>query len=198
MKVVSVCVLVVLTASPLATHADRANVPRDGAPPGGHVHGVGAGAQHLHVNRPVDRPVLIVDGAATPEAIPDDVAFRHFVRAAAIADRASARDLARREGLLARAGLSAADRLAFAGALRGLRQTLDTTSREVQQLSPESLFEVSSRIRLADLRGREVAAIDAARSRLETSLSPEGLSRLDVHVREDIKRRIKIYDSIPQ
>jgi len=53
---------------------------------------------------------VAVNGADTPESIPDDLAYYHFIKATAMLDDAPENDRQRRDALLTRAGLSGQDR----------------------------------------------------------------------------------------
>src|SRR5262245_38830876 len=76
---------------------------------------------------------LLVDGAQTPDLVPDDVAYRHFILLTAVSATATANDVARRDAFLARVGLSPADRTAYLGTLSQVKDQL--ADIEAQQRS---------------------------------------------------------------
>ena len=142
---------------------------------------------------PHDVPILLVDGAITPEQIPDDVAYSHFIRAAAISSKPTRAEVSRRDGFLALVGLTADDRRALVTSLAGVGDQLNRIARQKQQLAPDSLLSVQGLAPLVKLRAEEEAVLASARARLDLSLSFVGYEQLDRHIQHRIKSRIKVY-----
>ncbi len=143
-----------------------------------------AGSPHLSI---------AVNGADTPEAIPDDLAAYHFIKATAILDDAPEGDRRRRDSLLTRAGLSVQDKTAYVTAIM-------PTATALGQLAAERLTQKATRsAQSADVfRRREQQALSDARGRLRTALSGDGVARLERHLREHVKTGIVIYRGAPR
>jgi len=75
-----------------------------------------------------------IDDQDTPELIPDYVAYRHLIMAAAISDTPSEYELSRREAYLARVGLAAIDRNALVAAVGGVRAQLNAIAPRANNL----------------------------------------------------------------
>jgi hypothetical protein len=139
---------------------------------------------------------VVVDGAKDPQSIPDALAYRHFIRALAESARSAnptSLQVARRQALLARVGLSSDDRAAFIGALSGVDGQLAQVARARKQYSREAISAGTAREPLQTLRLQEGEILDATRGRLEGALSGEGVRRLQTHIQEQVKKRIVIY-----
>jgi hypothetical protein len=136
---------------------------------------------------------IAVDGSKNPESIPDDVAYRHFLLAIAIHENPSQDELLRRSTLVARVGLSKADHDAFVSALGSLREELDAVDQARTSLtaaSPISAFE--------EVQMQERRLLDDAVARLRGVLSTEGRMKFDDHIRQYVKKRIKILGVLPR
>jgi hypothetical protein len=131
-------------------------------------HGQGHGTEH--------RLELAVDGAVTPEAIPVDRAYAHFLGAMASSSNPDAVAVA-----LQQVGLDAADRARFLAALDPLRVELGSLAA----------LRAADATALLQQEGRQ--ALERARLRVEAGLSPAGVARLDRYVRTDVARSVKIY-----
>jgi hypothetical protein len=143
---------------------------------------------------PSTQLAVLVDGAQNPEQISDDVAYRHFLKSLAEPRLPSPIQMARRAALLRNVGLSRDDDSALLLALEGLREELDSIRREAAAHGEHALPAA-----LADtLRSRETAAVEAAKTRALGRLSWDGWTKVDKHVREHVKRRIKIYGASAQ
>lgn len=135
---------------------------------------------------------LAVDGKRNPELISDELAYRHFVLIAS--ERADERaDVSpasrhRREGRVAKVGLSQRDGRALTSALASVRERLDAI-REARAALPAD----PPREQVAALRDREVAIVDGAIARIKVFLSPDGRARLERHLRQQIKKNIVVY-----
>lgn len=136
---------------------------------------------------------IAVDGAKAPELIPDKLAYYHFMIASAVPANSSADQLARRERVLNKAGLSKADRTAFELALGGLQDDLDRINASRSKLSPAA---ANLNAILKALKYEEAGALDAALSRVGTSLSSEGVALLDSHIQHYVKKHIVVYGEV--
>jgi len=142
----------------------------------------GQSANTAQVNHTAHDPTLpmAVDGAQTPDVIPDDLAYRHFIMAAAENQNASVEEISRRDALLSRVGLSKEDHDYFIIALTNLREQLDEIDRARTELATGSSTSESA---LDQLRLQQNQILDDARIRLLNSLSLEGATRLGMHIR---------------
>jgi hypothetical protein len=134
---------------------------------------------------------LTVDGAETPERIPDELAYRHFILAIALPDSPSPEQRERRDVVLGRIGLSEEDYNAVLEALAGVRNDLDIIDEEITTLRPRS-----PHARFEGLRVQRESILDYARNRMHERLSAEGSLALQDHIRDFVKRQIRIYGEI--
>jgi hypothetical protein len=137
----------------------------------------------------------LVDGSLTPEAIPDRLAYYHFIMATAITCDAAAKEVDRRESLLREVGFSKRDHDSFIESLQDVRDRLDQVTIARKQWGVDT---TPARAALAMLKQQEKKILDGARSKIQMALTGEGLDRLDTHIREHVKRNIKIYGTGPQ
>jgi hypothetical protein len=142
------------------------------------------------------RVPIAVDGAKTPRNIPDELAYRHFMMAVAVPLQASAKQMARRDALLATVGLSKRDHSAVVRSMRTVREGLDQVVHTRRQIPQNAQVSVSTQVSLSALRGQENQIFKNARTRLRDSLSWEGGMRLDKHVQDRVKRRIVVYGDL--
>ncbi len=152
-----------------------------------------AGAQvHAHLTQ---LPVA-VDGARTPNLIPDELAYRHFLMA--IAERADAppQSIARRNALIATIGLAPEDAQALISALAGLREKLDSNYAGTEQAAADPSLSAAARsAQVSALRASQAVALDQTAASLKTALTYEGWNRFDAYVQQRVKRHIVIYGS---
>jgi hypothetical protein len=141
-----------------------------------------------HATHGFSLPVAVI-GSERPEAIPDYLAYRHFIMVTATASNASARQIAGRDAFLARVGLSKSDRASYIEAIAGVSEQLSSIWEERRLLVAGTAL---SSLRFAELKLLEDQVFDSAQDRLRTRLSMEGAKRLDAHIRI-IKRGIVIY-----
>jgi hypothetical protein len=125
---------------------------------------------------------VAVDGAVQPDAIPDQVALRHLLVAAAVSDDADRPSIVRRESILSGLNLAAADRVALLRTLKDLAAQLDSIKTQPDALTAKSTRDSS---------------LNAAQTNVGTALSAEGLTKLEAYLREHVKPRIKIYGAVP-
>lgn len=133
---------------------------------------------------------IVVNGAETPDRIPDTLAYAHFFIAVAEPDEPSPAQVARRKALMAPVGLSKRDETALVDALKGLRADLDRIAEEVREMSAAPS---PSQRRLLDLRLERTRALGEARTRVVTALSADGAPRLANYIRTSVKPKIAIY-----
>jgi hypothetical protein len=162
--------------SPTGEHA--------GHPQTGSVQAIESIDGHLHHSQETPahqaephRLVLAVDGVLTPEAIPDDRAWAHFLGA-----MASQADPSAVPGALRAVGLSAADAAAFRAAVAPLGSELANLAAQRKAGGPA-----------APLQQERDEAFARAHARVQLALTAAGAARLDTYVRTDVKRKIKIY-----
>ena len=148
---------------------------------------------HDHVGEQDDQrnaaPPLIVDGAKSPDSIPDDVAYHLFLTAIAPVAGESADMTKARDSFLRRAGLAIQDRQAVLAGLGNLRSELADLSGQRDRVGSDA----DAAAKHAALKAAEDERVRVARDRLEEVLSAEGRARLDEHVRTHVKSRIKIF-----
>jgi hypothetical protein len=130
----------------------------------------------------------VIDGSKTPELIPDELAYRHFIRATA--SSASAKDVERREVFLTQAGFSASDREAYRVAVGNVAEELKSVEQQRKTAGPSQ-----SASSLAGFKRTEDQAIAAAQNRIQGALSADGRAKLTNHIRQRVKRQIRMFSS---
>jgi ATP-dependent exoDNAse (exonuclease V) alpha subunit len=108
----------------------------------------------------------------------------------------SPEEIKRREGFLARVGLSQPDRAAVIAALEKVKETLDAVANDKKML-PAGDAPAAQALR-ASLRNLEEQVFQDVRARLQASLTQDGFGRLNDHIRDQIKPKIKIYGEVPK
>ncbi len=136
---------------------------------------------------------VLVDGAKNPEAISDELAYRLFLTALAFPATVPPERVRARDALLARLGLSKEDRAAFVSGSNGLAEQLQRIELERNVVAKQSNLSAEARAEYASLRAKRNEAVAAVRARLEGTLSGEGLTTLDHHIRTHVTQRVKIY-----
>ena len=132
---------------------------------------------------------LAVDGLLHPEQVPDHVAYRHFISVTAVGAAALKADIHRREAILGRVGLSDADRQSYLASIANVRDELVNTDQRMRMAHHD--------IAAADeLRLQRASVLDNAKTRVLSSLSRDGVERLETHIRERVKRQIRIYGQV--
>jgi hypothetical protein len=140
---------------------------------------------------------VIVDGSKTPDQISDDLAYRHFILAIAEHQNPSKEEFQRREARLRPIGFSKQERDTCVFALAGVREELDAIDAARNQIAPTfASSDAGVQARLATLKSQEDSIIANARSRLRLSLG-DGQARLDIYVRNRVKRQIVILGLAP-
>jgi hypothetical protein len=135
---------------------------------------------------------VIVDGSKTPDRIPDDLAYHHFVLAVAERQNPSKEEFTRRELRLRPVGLSKNDQDLCISALAGLREELDAVETARRAVIADAGATNDSA--LASLKARQDAAVAKVRAALR-NMSVEGQSLLDGYIKTHVKRHITILGS---
>ena len=133
---------------------------------------------HTPNNTGPSRLSVAVEGAATPEAISDDLAYQHLLLALA---SPAPREQARNAALFRKMGLNVADQSAFGAALSILRRDLDAIARNTTPQPVEQARAIKSQ------------AVQSARAQLNARLSATGRDGLDDYIQHHVKRRIVIF-----
>lgn len=165
------------TRTPATQHTPATTV----GPPAHH-NGI-AGRPQLSTSHPL---VLLVDGRLSPERIPDQVAYRHFISVTALSSGASAAETRRRDAILNAVGLSSADCRNYTRALA----TVGDALRAIEQDMQAAQADVSA---LDVLKQQKGHVMDSAATRAVSSLSAGGAALLRKHLNDRVKGRIRIY-----
>lgn len=138
-------------------------------------------------------PVL-VDGSKTPEAIPDRLAYKHFLLAVAEPEHPSPDESARQAARLAPLALSPSDYSDFVHQLGVFKSQLDDIEARRLRIESDVSLESSSReSALLKLKAEQDSALTSILTALHDVMTADGASRLDRYIREQVKRRIVIY-----
>jgi hypothetical protein len=140
---------------------------------------------------------LAVDGKVNPDAIPDAVAYRHFMSASAVPSEATPEQLRRRTAFLKRVRLSESDEAGYIQATQFVRDDIDRIQAQRVQFRG-SLATATTEAALRSLQAEEASVFQQARNRLAIELSAEGAQRLHEYIRNQVKPRIRIHGSLPK
>ena len=154
----------------------------------------GVSSHQTHPASATSLPVS-VDGEQTPELVPDSLAYSHFIMAVAEPTSPSIDQLRTRAALLAPLGLSTTDYYSLVNALNGVREQIDDVERRGELVNGTS--SATDLSELDQLRDMKRMVLHDAQNRVVASLSVDGKGRLEKHIREYVKRRIKIYGDTP-
>ena len=125
---------------------------------------------------------ILVDGSRTPDAVPDVIAERVFVRSLA--------DVDRRETVLRRLQLSANDRSALLSTLGGMPSRVVEIAERRKAMSGPTKSTEASEARAA-LKAEEDQLLDQTYSRIASTLTNSGASKVSQYVSTEVKRRLK-------
>jgi len=135
-------------------------------------------------------PVDVVDGAATPELIPDSSAYRLFLVVVGVSSSPSVEDAARQTTNVAKIGLSDSDSQAliavandFKVAYESAMAAYNTTADALQ--AGGQVPDVDSFIAQRDL------LVESTLAKLKSTLSPPGMAKLHAHIQSE-KRGMKV------
>lgn len=151
---------------------------RKPTPPASHHHAAHELAQYQRGASPgvSRRLTLEADGATSPQAISDELAYAHFLRAMTAIKDPRGRDVALRA-----AGLDPADRAAFANALLPTVGALEFINGQRRTVTSDVL------------RATEQATLASARIRVQNALSIQGQAQFDAYIQTRVKRHVKMY-----
>lgn len=93
---------------------------------------------------------VLADGKNSPELIPDDLAYRHFVMALSAPQIPSSDESRRRESLLRPLNLTSGDHDALIGALAGVKENLDAMNKTRDTLTSRDAAAASKLLALRD------------------------------------------------
>lgn len=162
------------------------------ATPGGtRLAGIGSNQGPGEARDSAYRLPVAIDGAKTPDSVPDRIARIHFVLANAEQDPPSSLDLVQRSSLQADVGLDDVDTEALGLALRGVRDSLE--SIRVSRSAWLTTSNTSSQQAVRALKLQEDRLLDEAWLRLNASLSADGQDQLANYLRDNVKRHVVIY-----
>ncbi|MGH9241448.1 MAG: hypothetical protein ACRD3G_25655 [Vicinamibacterales bacterium] len=154
----------------------------------------GLDSAHQHEATSNFQPLPVaVDGAKTPEKIPDDVAYAHFLSVVALKSTPSRVELGRRKAILNSTGLHVSDAERIVTALAGVREQLAEVESQRKQVTHENFASIQSLALSASLRTRQQTILRDARYRVIGTLSSDGVRILQDHIERRVKPRIVIY-----
>jgi hypothetical protein len=135
-----------------------------------------------------------INGADTPSAIPDHVAYEIFFTSLAPQPEGGDRAEGAVRAKLKQIGLSDADAAALRGLADQFKLGLSNINNQVnamrdQNLSPEA---PSTLAKLAELQGQKQLTIEELKDSIEERLTTDGALKVSQYVNEYVKRRIKI------
>ncbi|MGO9097199.1 MAG: hypothetical protein ACLQGV_18500 [Bryobacteraceae bacterium] len=130
--------------------------------------------------------VLMVDGSNHPEQIPDDLAWRHFLVAAATPEQPTPDQQKRQRTILAEVPLVDSDQKQIAGQLGKM-------TTQLQAIQSARLASDGTPAVLGALKAQEDSVISSTISKVRQATSADGLSCLTLYINETVKRNIKIY-----
>jgi hypothetical protein len=138
---------------------------------------------------------VTVDGSKTPHLIPDDYAYHHLLAATAISGSHTPGQLLWIRARIKRIGFSEFDAARFEATLSGIG-----LGDELRRISKERVA-LSARARdgdpiaakkLRELHDWQQQLIRDAKTRVIAALSPEGVALFKEHIRDTVKRHVKI------
>jgi len=131
--------------------------------------------------------VVQVDGSVNPGRIPDDLAWRHFLCAVASHSSPTAAESSRQKAQLAPLGLPAADSQLLTIELGRMQTQLDAIQSSLQLTNPgDSAARTALKQQSDELMAQTILKVNSI-------LSPDGLSLLRTYITNTVKRNIVIY-----
>ena len=149
-------------------------------------------AQQTKPGSPMRLPV-IVDGSKTPDQIPDELAYQHYLKAISAHPDPLPQERDRQAAQLNALNLSSSDRRALIAVLASLRTQLDLIENTRRSIRPGP----AGAAQLSDLNIQENTLLTTALGNLRASMTLDGSYRLDQFVKTHVKARIKIYGTAP-
>lgn len=132
---------------------------------------------------------LLVDGAVTPNLIPDSLAYRHFFTAVAAHPFPDPTERARQAAQLSRIGLSSADLQVLIASLTVFRTQLDAFESARASVAPGP----SAGAKITALESQANNLVTNTLESLRRSLTVSGATLLDQYVKARVKAHIHIY-----
>lgn len=148
------------------------------------------GLRRLNVSRNLK---VSVDGRVSPREVPDEIAYRLYLKMLASPDASNELAARRRNAFIGRLHLSPEDRAAVNDSLAGLSGALGRLETERRVSEKDS--SVQGLARLHNLKSREQTELDTAANAMRGRLTIDGVDKLDSHIRDHVKTRVVIYDS---
>lgn len=145
-------------------------------------------AQHSHGTSQSGSPIqlkVVVDGSKTPDQIPDNLAYYHFFAAVSAHPFPTAQELGRQSAQLLALHLSEADQQSLVQALAVFRTGLDPLEAALRaQPTPAQA---------ASLKQQKDSLLTSAMTDISSSLTSDGLGKLDQYIKAQVKKHIVIY-----
>jgi hypothetical protein len=138
---------------------------------------------------------VTVDGSKTPHLIPDEYAYHHLLAATAISGSHTPGQLLWIRARIKRIGFSEFDAARFEATLSGigLGDELRRLSKERVALSAKARNgDPTAAKKLRELHDGQQQLTRDATARVIAALSPEGVVRFNEHIRDTVKRHVKI------
>jgi hypothetical protein len=133
-----------------------------------------------------------VDGRINPQQVPDELAFRVYLKSMTLRGTPTTQNLRRRAAFLKALHLPMEDERRFVAAVDAIAPELTQVEHERKQLTPNDPAGVAKQSALKD---REDRALDQALARLTGLLSPDGWSTFDGYVRGHVKSSIVVFQA---
>ncbi len=153
--------------------------------------------QHVHPAAPTGSPAqlsVIVDGAKSPDQIPDDLAYQHFFIAVSVPAAPSALEKARQAAQFLPIQLSPVDQEVVGSAVTIFRDQFDQIEAAIAKLANTNL-DPSLAAQIVSLRTQQKGLAGVALASIRKSITPDGAGRLDQHINAQVKTHIVIYGS---
>jgi hypothetical protein len=132
---------------------------------------------------------ILVDGAITPNQIPDALAYRHFFTAIAAHPFPSQEEAARQSAQLSKLGLSPEDRQVLIVGLASFRTQLDQIESARANVAPGA----TAPAQLSALENQTNALVSTTVQGVRKALTAPGQSSLDNYLKTRVKSHIRIY-----
>ncbi len=146
-----------------------------------------------HAGHQMELP-LFVDGAKTPELIPEELAQQHFLLALSVPASPSLTEVKRQEAQLESLGLEDGEKMVLRREVQLFRQEWEQLDRKWGAAMRPGAAEAQARA-AGELRMARSQLCASTMARLRSLLAQESAGRLERYVRERVRTRIKIYGS---
>lgn len=132
-----------------------------------------------------------VNGRTNPEQVPDELAFRVYLKSMTLRGTPTEQQLQRRHAFLKELGLSSDDEKRFLQIVNGIAPELTDVERQRKELTNADASALSKQMSLKD---REDRALDMALMKLTGELSSEAWSKVNGHVHGHVKKAIVVFE----